>query len=457
MDTNSIVVLVLILYAAAMVVMGAHFKRSADRGSVRESVLGRGKASFWVLLGSGVGMQVGSGFVIGGAEYGAIYGISGAWYGIGCGLSYIAAALLICRLVYRNGFVSLADYFERRYQGVAIRLIYNVITTLSAIAMMAGQLLAGRAIFQVVGLPSRMGGIVTAVISLVYTVSTGMLGTMAMGALQSAVILAGIVAALASTAGEFGFAFLRENLPAASFSPMPFDLEFLVSLTVPTILCALVQQGMIQRVSSGKSERTSFFSCLYGGILVLPIALIPPLLGMFGTVFFPELPASSVMIQLLLVKLPVVIGAVILAAVICAVVGACNAVYISTATVILHDVYHGILRCEEDSGRDRKIVMLADLVVCLIGIFLALAMDDIIQVLMMGYILVSSGCIVPFFGGLIWKHGSTQGALVSMCAGILAAVLDMADLIHLPYLSITSVLISAVFFIAASLAFPEKN
>ena len=88
-------------------------------------------------------------------------------------------------------------------------------------------------------------------------------------------------------------------------------------------------------------------------------------------------------------------------------------------------------------------MLLADMAVCCIGILLALKMNDIIRVLSMGYSLMASGCLVPFLGGVIWKKGTSRGALYSAFAGMAVSLAASLELIRLPYASISSILISA--------------
>ena len=101
-------------------------------------------------------------------------------------------------------------------------------------------------------------------------------------------------------------------------------------------------------------------------------------------------------------------------------------------------------------------MLLADMAVCCIGILLALKMNDIIRVLM-GYSLMASGCLVPFLGGVIWKKGTSRGALYSAFAGMAVSLAASLELIRLPYASISSILISAAVYAAVSLLAPEKN
>ncbi len=449
MSTSQLVILILVLYMGAMLVLGRSARKRIK--SVQDAIAAPGQSTMPLLVGSAVGTHIGSGFVVGGAEYGARFGIGGAWYGIGCGISYLAVGLFISRFAYRNGFLSLSDYFSRRYQGKATRLIYSVATMLCCIAMLAGQLLAGRAIFLAVGIPEAWGVVLTAVISLCYATTSGLWGTMAASALQSAVIFVGMLLALAVMLCSHGIPELVHSLPASCFDPIPFDSEFFVSMVVPTATVSLVSQGIYQNISSAKSERAAVWGYLIGGLFLIPVALIPPLLGMFGRALFPQAAPAEVFMALLLSRLPTAVAAVILAAIICAVLGACNSAYIVVAANVVHDIYQGMIDPDASSQSCRRVLALVNALVCVIGIFLALRMNDIIQLLALGYSLLTAGCLVPFAGGLLWKRGTAAGALAGSFVGMAASAGSSLGLFWLPYPSISAILLSALAYVLVSL------
>ena len=327
---------------------------------------------------------------------------------------------------------------------------------LSCIAMLAGQLLAGRTIFLAVGIPEDWGVVLTAVISLCYATTSGLWGTMVASAIQSAVIFVGMLLALIVMLNDCGVSELASSLPADYFNPIPFDSEFFVDMVAPTAAVSLVSQGIYQNVNSARSEKTAVRGYLISGLLLIPVALVPPLLGMFGRMLFPTAAPAEVFMELLLTRLPNAVAAIILAAIICAVLGACNGAYITVAANGVHDIYLGMIDPEADSRSCRRMMLAMDTVVCIIGIFMALRMNDIIQLLALGYSFLTAGCLVPFIGGLLWKRGTTHSALASAFAGILAAAADSLGAISLPYPSISAVLLSALIYMAVGLAENRK-
>ena len=313
MTASTIVLLILLAYLAGMYLISRMARRRST--SFQDAISAPGQTPLLLLAGSAIGGQIGSGFVMGGAEYGAQYGLGGAWYGIGCGLCYFVT-MALARFIYQHHFVSLSDYFAQRYRGQATRLIYSVTGMFSCIALLAGQLLAGRAIFRTLGIPPQWGVILTAVIALVYANAAGLWGAIAVSSLQSAIIFLGMSAALFLMLSSQGPQVLVDRLPASSFQLVPFDSEFLVSMAVPIILAGGVNQISFQTITSAKSLRAAQGGYLLAGLVLIPVAFIPPVLGMYGRALFPELSADQVLTRLLLTQLPTAVAAIILAAVI---------------------------------------------------------------------------------------------------------------------------------------------
>ena len=219
--TTAAVLLILACYGAVMYLISRKARRRAV--SFQDTIAAPRQTTLFLLVGAAVGNQIGSGFVIGGAEYGAQMGLAGAWYGIGCGLTYLPVAAM-ASFVFRKGLISLSDYFDQRYRGRAIRLIYCVGSILCSISMLAGQLLAGRSIFVTLGLPAAWSVAAIAVAALIYSNTAGLWGSMAVSALQSAVILVGMIAALAAALLTLGPGTLTAALPPEQFSLFSLDL-----------------------------------------------------------------------------------------------------------------------------------------------------------------------------------------------------------------------------------------
>lgn len=153
---NSIIptiVIVLVIYFAAMVCIGFMGRKKASNF---EGYLSMGRsAGILLLMGGAIGGQIGNGFVVGGAAEGAASGLAGSAYGIACALSTVLVALCLNNFIYNHGYMSMADYTRSRYHNEVPGTIYDLSTALSSIGLIAGQIMAGKALFEALGLPER--------------------------------------------------------------------------------------------------------------------------------------------------------------------------------------------------------------------------------------------------------------------------------------------------------------
>ncbi len=151
----TMIFLIFVVYVGAMVVIGSLSLR--QNKSFQDTITGAKQSSAVMLAGSCIAGQIGSGFIIGGTEYGVLYGVGGAWYGIACGLSCLVTVAM-CRFIYTNGYISLTDYLINRYKAKATGIIYSGAMLVGGVAMLGGQLLAARAVLETLGIPAQWGG-----------------------------------------------------------------------------------------------------------------------------------------------------------------------------------------------------------------------------------------------------------------------------------------------------------
>lgn len=79
----------------------------------------------------------------------------------------------------------------------------------------------------------------------------------------------------------------------------------------------------------------------------------------------------------------------------------CNSAYIVVAADAIHNIYQGMIGPNADSKTCKRLILAANVIVCIPGIVLALRMNDIIQMLSMGYGLMTASCLIPSLSGAL--------------------------------------------------------
>lgn len=455
MDTTTIIVVVLAIYMIAMIAIGLYGRKYAT--TFKDTITAAKRSTMFMIIGSAMGAHIGSGFVVGSGEYGAYYGLSGAWYGIGCAISYILAGVLFIRFIYRHNYVSLSDYFLDRYGDKVTRLIYSISIPLSYIAGFAGQILAGKAIFAAFGINGNVGLIIMTLIVLFYASLSGLWGAYMTSVIQVGIIFVAMVASFCSLFFSGEFSILSESLPSQAFNLFACDPEVFILMVIPTLLSTPTDQTVFQRTASAKTEKAAVLGHIFSGLLLIPIALIPTLIGMYGMCVMPDAEPSAVLIQVVLGKFSPLFAAIFVAAVLCAIMSTCDGIFIGVSTTVIHDIYQGMIAPDASEEKCKRYSTILNIIIAGLGVALALSFNSIIDLLSMSYTVLFSGCMIPFVGGLVWKKGNTTGALGSAACGIGCSALIMAGIFTPPYSSIFPAIPALVGYIVFSLIGLRKN
>lgn len=300
--TLTLVVVVLVVYMGAMMLVG-YLGRNTSH-NFQEFVTAAKKGSLLVVCGSYLGSHIGNGVVVGGAQNGATYGIGGVFFGLGACFSYIIFAVVIAKKLYRSNSLTLSECLDKRYGGHSTGTIYAVINCGAAISIMAGQIIAGKALFEYLGLSPVLGAVLCGVVVFIYASMSGQWGVMVTDVIQTGVVFTATIIALIFMLANGAFDMMKEVLPASNWQFFSMDPEAIVKDAVPSMLYGLVSCASFQRNISAKDEKTAVRSALFGGIILIPFVFLPVLIGMYGRALFPDAPAASIIFQVMMEAFP---------------------------------------------------------------------------------------------------------------------------------------------------------
>ena len=437
------IVIVLILYFAAMVVIGW---MGRSKASNFEGYLSMGRsAGVLLLMGGAIGGQIGNGFVVGGAAEGAVSGLAGAAYGIACALSTVVVALFLNNFIYNNGYMSMTDYTRKRYHNEIPGTIYDLSTAISSIGLIAGQIMAGKALFEALGLPGNVGAISIAVVVLLYSQLSGLWGAFATSVIQTGVILVGLVATTIvlfskGAVGEMSAAIQAGNLASSS-------LDF----------SGLSAAGFAG-INSAKSAKISRIACYLSCLVMIPLALMPAFIGSYGS-FKYGATGNSAFFDVILMELPAIVCALIIAAVLAACMSTIDCGLITMSTVLTRDIWQGTLKKNPTEAQLKKITLGVNIGFMATSTALALSASSILGLLNSVYSFLAAACFVPFVGGLAWKRGTAAGAVAASIVGVATVLISWTGVVF-PFGSIIPagifpVIPSAIAYIIVSLC--SKN
>lgn len=458
---TTVLIIVLGIYFAGMLAIGLIGKKKV--GDDFDNLIGAGKTTTVLMfMGAAIGGHVGNGFVVGGAAGGAADGISGAWYGIVCALSYVFILLFFNKKIYQKGFISLADFLRERYNNNWTAILFIVATCIGLIGNIGVQLMAGKAMFEALGINGSTGVIILTLVVLAYSALSGLWGAFMTSAFQIGIIVAGLiittVVLLANGApAAISAAYAAGNLPETYFDVFPGGAWWpTVAMLISISMAVIADQCTVQRINSSKDYQTTVKGWAFSILLMLPLAIMPAFVGMYGAATY-GLTDNSVFFAVAMKSLPAVIGALLMAAVLSAIMSTVDAFMVGISTMLLHDVYQGMLKPDVDNKSLTKWNFIINITVTVIGLVVALLATNIVGTLCSITAFVGAGCFVPFVGALYWKKGTAKGAIAASAVGMIAMILHWTGVVTLPLDEVGGALCSLVAFVAVSMLTQKDN
>ena len=415
----------LIVYSAAIVGLGLWSARLV-RGSGDFFVAGR-RLGPGLVFTSMIAANIGAGSTVGAAGLAYRDGLSAWWWVGSAGLGSLVFAIWIAPRLWRiataHNFYTTGDYLEFRY-GTSVRCVAALLVGLGSLALLAGQLIAGAAILNVLtGTPRWAGALIGGGIMTVYFTAGGLAGSARVNILQLAVMMAGFALALPMAIQRVGGidALGGSTMPASfvdiTYSAGPASGWTLFALLAPAFI---ISPGLIQKSWGARSERALRTGvALNAGALML-FAFAPVLLGMVARVAMPGIENRDMVLPLVLLEqLPPWLGALALAAVFSTEVDTCDAILFMIATSASKDVYKRFLVPDASDAQLLRTARLTAVAGGAVGVALAIVLETVIGALTIFYSLLVVTLFVPILGGLFTRRTRSAEALAAMAAGVI--------------------------------------
>jgi SSS family solute:Na+ symporter len=418
--------LLLIVYSMLLTAAGLWIGRRV-RGSSDFFVAGRSLTAP-LLFSTFLAANIGAGTTVGAAGLAYTEGISAWWWNGSAGIGSLVLAFWIgprlWRLAAQQGFYTAGDFLEHRY-GAAVRGIMASLIWVGTLAVLAAQLLAGAAVLTAVGdIPRETGILIGAVAMTIYFVAGGLLSSAWVNLAQLVVLIGGFLIAIpllySGAGGSAGFAAIVP--PHEGYWNIMYSkgagLSGWAMLAVLTP-AFIVSPGLVQKTYGARGEHAVRLGIgLQGGAQML-FAFIPVFFGLAARAAHLQVDNPNLVLPTVLAtELPVLVGALGLAAVFSAEVSTCDAILFMLSTSLSKDLYKRFVNPAADDRRLLLVARLAALAGGIGGVVLAIQLATIVEALRIFYSLISVSLFVPVVGGLFTRRAGAPEALAAIAAGI---------------------------------------
>jgi len=432
---------IFIFYLLGMLAVGVFFMRR-NKSTDDYFVGGRKMTSMHIGL-SVVATDVGGGFSIGLGGLGFIMGLSGSWL-LFTGLigAWMAGILLIPRvfaLGKRKGFLTFPQLLSHIFNP-KVAMVAGLISAISYLGFTSSQLLAGAKLASSTfnGLSLNHALLLMGIIAVLYTTLGGMKAVIYTDTFQWIILLCGLsfIATPFALNSVGGWAVVRETLSDEFLSLSNVSWQQLLNWAFTIVPIWFVGMTLYQRIYASRDEKSARRAWFIAGLFEYPImAFLGVFLGMLSRVaveqgLIAQYTLASIDPELglpLLLKtiLPVGFMGMIMAVYFSAIMSTADSCLMASSGNILTDV----LGRHKDSNSLRYSQLLT-LLIGTLALFLAMKMENVLELMLLSYAFMVSGLLVPVVAGLFSKKPNAQAAMLAMIGG--GTTTSMLLLLKLP-------------------------
>lgn len=410
---------VLIAYVVLMIAIGAWFGRAAATASGEDFVLAGRSLPAPVLGGTMLATFVGSGSIIGAANFAYTYGLLPGFLFFSGTITGTLVLVLLARRVRVLAHHTIPEMLEMRYGG-AVRVLATIMILVAFIGITAYQFTgAGYIISLITPLDATTGSIAAAVL-ITFLALSGGLKSVAWTDFISAVM---IVLALWITL----FVVVGVDLggPTAVVAGNPgADAGLLGGLTglqmlgfaLPVLALMLGDQNMYQRLAAARSERAALGGAVIFAIgsvvMIVPIVL----LAVSSSILQPGIEPDMAILSLSDGRFtPAAVGGALLAGAFALIVTTGSSYLLTCSSNIVHDLVSRLRR--DDSPQPRRDLWtgrIAVLCVAVLGFVMVSFFPSVLALQMYAYTMYGVTITPVVLAGLFWRRATPAGALAAM-------------------------------------------
>lgn len=357
----------------------------------------------------------------------------------GAGMCLILVGLFFASKLYKLNLLTIGDYYRQRY-GKGIEVFCSLAIILSYLGWVAAQITALGLVFSVLtagAMAPATGMVIGTLAVLIYVVVGGFLAVAITDFIQMIVLVVGMAVIAVFAADLAGGpdkvlamaqqADLWRVLPEPSFT----DIMFFIGAAITMMFGSIPQQDVFQRVMSAKDAPTARTGAVIGGASYILFAFVPMFIVAAAVVVMgndamdiAKNDYQRLLPTFVMTKMPLIMQILFFGALLSAIKSTSSATLLAPSTSFVENILTNIRPGMSD--RQRLLAMRISIVVfAALVLMYAIAMEgtSIYELVSSAYQVTLVGAFVPLVMGLYWRRATTQGAILSIGAGIFVWIL----------------------------------
>lgn len=383
---------------------------------------------FWKIVGTHISTNCGAAVFIGWIGMGFTVGMSGYFkFAAPALLTSILLIVLFSGALRRQRLYTLADLFSERF-GAKVGLVPSVFSAfIYSVPTTALQIVGMSTIFHIVfGIDVKAGIALSFALILGFTILGGLVATIVTDALQSVIVVLGIVI-LAIVVVNFGggFSSIISNTPAAYISPTGIGgLGDVLTFALTVAPFYLVWQSTWQRIFASKDERVAVRAGVTAYVSLLVLTLLPFGIGVVARQFVPlDMNPNLIFSYVTVELLHPAVGGIVIIGLLSALMTGADSFILQGASNLSQDIYARMINPVANNEQKMRVARLSVVLISLAALGVAYLMADIISLYQWALRLTATTLVIPFLAIMFWRRVTGTAVLASMvlaCATTLA-------------------------------------
>lgn len=355
---------------------------------------------------------------------GAVYtsGLSGSRADpFGYSLCLLLTGLLIAVPMWKGGFITIGDFFSRRFGWFSEKLTVLILVPGSLIWGGAQIRAFGQIISSTTDLPVDITILIATVFIVIYTFQGGLMGDIINDFFQGLIIFTGLTCLLYFTLSSTDFSWSQwwstTRPERLSFLATDESIwERLDRWAIP-ILGSLITQELISRTLSAKSPSVAQKACYSACALYCAVGSIPVILGLIGPTLIPNLPDAEKFLPVLAEKyLPPALHVVFIGAIVSALLSTIDSIILSVSALVTQNVLHPFLK-NASKRTELTTARLLVIAAAAISYIIAVTSTGIYDLVEMASSFGTAGLLVVTLLGLWTRAGGLWAANLGLFGG----------------------------------------
>lgn len=444
---------IIVAYFAFILIKGIRYEKKIK---TQDDFLVAGRNVGWFFLLCTMGATV----IGGGSSIGAIgktyeWGLlmllaSTGWY-----LHFIFSGYFVAPKFREAKLYTVAGYFGHRYDERS-RFLTFLLSLIFSVGVLGAQMVAfGKIITTMIPeLPFVWGVIIGAAMVILYSTAGGLPAVIHTDMIQFLILIGGFTLTVILCIPDIA----ARSADMAAIVPAEFFQAdggkgwlFLITIFLAFLLGETFAPGYATRYCVGKNLKETkrgiagagFFLALFFPAVLFFIAL-------YARIFFPDIDPEAALPSTIIRLNNPVLGGIIIAALMSAVMSSADSILNSATAIFTKDLYEHYLAKEEPSARKGlAIARWSSVGLGIAGILLALAIPDVIDLLLLTYNLWAPGIILPVIVGVFSRNKSPEQNRAIFLTMLLSMVATIGFMLT-PYADVFQ---PSVFGVGASILF----